>query len=129
MKTAVQTISKESSRPDPGLACDPRGNCKITLPQPSQPPIDVHNGQTIQWQYDRDFSVVFDRGGVFQPSSIRAEKKSETVYLTSPLRVIGPPKSSTTCKYNLFDANSPDVDPPPPNVIIVDNSSPWPGEK
>lgn len=128
MKSAVQTVPRESKRPDSGLAIVPAADVVIQLPQPSQPAIGVHNGQTVQWQYDSNFSVVFDPGGVFQPPSIQAEK-SGNVYLTSPLRVIGPPHYATKCRYMLSHANPKNADPPPPNVIIVDNSSPWPSEK
>jgi len=136
MKSAVQTISYESSRPDPDLAIVPAANIVIELPQPSQPPIGVHNGQTIQWRWDNNFSVSFT-SGVFEPQSVNAFEQPDGSYLTvPPLRVIGPPRKKSTCTYTSLpnpSAANTDIDPPPPpppNVVIVDNSIfPWAGEK
>lgn len=121
MKSAVQPISRESSRPDSDLAI------VIQLPQPSQQSIGVHNGQTVQWQWDNNFSISFT-AGVFESKSVNTVKQPDGLYLTTPpLRVVGPPKNVSICTYtSLPDASGIDLDPPPPpppNVIIVDNST------
>ena len=120
MKSAVQPISRESSRPDSDLAI------VIQLPQPSQQLKDVSNGQTVQWQWDYNFSVSFT-AGVFESKPINVVKQDDGLYLTTPpLRVVGPPNNISICTYtSLPDASDIDLDPPPPpppNVIIVDNS-------
>jgi len=126
MKSAVYTVPRESKRPDSDLAIVPAVNVVIQLPQPSQPAIDVHNGQTVQWHWSSNFSVNFKPGGVFQPPSIQAVEQPDGSYLTPHLRVIGPPRNVTNCTYtSLPDAIAADADPPPPpppNVVIVDNS-------
>jgi hypothetical protein len=127
MKSAVQTISQESSRPDSDLAIVSPDNIVVELPQPTQPPIGVHNGQTVQWRWFNNFRVSFT-SGVFESKSVNAVKQFDGWYLTEPpSRVIGPPNNRSTCTYIPLDAIA--ADPPPPNVIIVDNSSPWPDEK
>lgn len=128
MKSAVQTVPRESKRPDSGLAIVFPANFVIPLPQPSQPPIGVHNGQTVQWQWEHNFSVNIT-SGVFESKWVNAVKQPDGSYLTvPPLRVVGPPHKESICTYtSLPDAIA--ADPPPPNVIIVDNSSPCPGEK
>lgn len=133
MKSAVQTISRESSRPDSDLAIVSPANVVIQLPQPSQQAISVHNGQTIQWQWDNNFNVTFT-SGVFEPKPVNAIEQPDGMYLTTPpLRVVGPPNNLSICTYtSLPEAIAADADPPPPpppNVIIVDNSLPRPGKK
>jgi len=131
MKSALQTVSQESSRPDSDLAIVSPPNHVIQLPQPSQPAIDVHNGQTVQWQWEYNFSVSVTKGA-FDPQLVDAKKQEDGSYLTfPPLRVVGPRKSQSTCEYtSLPNAGAVDPPPPPPpNIIIVDNSSPWPDKK
>jgi len=119
MKSALQTVSQ---RPDSDLAIDDPNNVVIQLPQTTQPPIPVHNGQTVQWQWDNNFSVSLT-SDVFSSKSVKAELDG-SYWITPPLRVVGPPKSQSTCKYtSLPNAGAVDPPPPPPpNVIIVDNS-------
>ena len=126
MKSALQTVSQELSRPDSDLAIDDPNNVVIQLPQTTQPPISVHNGQTVQWQWDNNFSVSLT-SDVFSSNAVKAELEPDGLnWRTAPLRVIGPPKSQSTCKYtSLPNAGAGAADPPPPpppNVIIVDNS-------
>ena len=121
MKSALQTISQELSRPDSDLAMVPV-NVVIQLPQTTQPPIPVHNGQTVQWQWDNNF-IVDLTSDVFSSKSVKAEPDG-SYWITPPLRVVGPPKSQSTCTYtSLPNAGAVDPPPPPPpNVVIVDNS-------
>src|SRR6476646_3410292 len=124
MKSALQTVSQESSRPDPDLAIDDPNNVVIQLPQTTQPPIPVHNGQTVQWQWDNNF-IVNLTSDVFSSKSVKAVVQPDGLnWTTPPLRVIGPQKSQSTCTYtSLPNAGAVDPPPPPPpNVIIVDNS-------
>jgi len=125
MKTAVQTISQESSRPDSDLACNP-SNC-IEIPQPTEHPTRVQQGQPVWWRSKKSkFSVNFT-SGVFDSTSITADTEYEGYWYTPRLPAVGPSGNVTICTY-VIDADNPQP-APPPNVIIVDNSSPWPGEK
>jgi len=126
MKSALQTVSQELSRPDSDLAIDDPNNVVIQLPQTTQPPIPVHNGQTVQWQWDNNFSVSLT-SDVFSSNAVKAELEPDGLHWkTPPLRVVGPRKSQSTCIYtSLPNAGAGAADPPPPpppNVIIVDNS-------
>lgn len=124
MKSALQTVPQESSRRDSDLAIDDPKNVVIQLPQTTQPPICVHNGQTVQWQWGNNFSVSLT-SDVFSDRSIKAIAQPDGLnWRTPPLRVTGPPQSRSTCTYNsLPNAGAADPPPPPPpNVIIVDNS-------
>jgi hypothetical protein len=125
MKSALQTVSQELSRPDSDLAIVPV-NIVIQLPQTTQPPIPVHNGQTVQWQWDNNFSVKLT-SDVLSSNAVKAELEPDGLHWkTPPLRVVGPRKSQSTCIYtSLPNAGAGAADPPPPpppNVIIVDNS-------
>lgn len=124
MKSAVQTISRESNRPDSDLAIVPPAPVVIQLPRPSQEIKRIPRGETVQWQWDHKFSVSCTPG-VFNPSSATAQPQLDGSYLTFPaLRVVGNPNDTSTCTYtSLRDAMAADPPPPPPpNVIIVDNS-------
>jgi hypothetical protein len=121
MKTAVQTISQESSRPDSDLAIVPAVPVEVKLPHPTEHATRVPRGQTVRWRGGYKFSVNFT-SGVFDSTSITADQEFEGYWYTRSLPVIGTSGNVTICTYNLSDADSPDVDPPPPNVIIVDNS-------
>jgi len=92
--------------------------------------ISVHNGQTIQWRWDNNFSVSVTKGA-FESKSVNAEPDPDGLYWTTPpLRVVGNPNDTSTCIYtSLPDPMAADTDldpppPPPPNVVIVDNSTP-----
>ena len=125
MKSALQTIPRESSRPDSDLAIAFPPNHVIQL-LPDR--IPVQPGQTVQWQWDNNFSVSIT-SGVFENKPISAVQQPDGSYLTvPPLRVTGQLKKEATCTYkSLPDAAAADTDtdpppPPPPNVVIVDNS-------
>lgn len=124
MKSALQPVPQESSRPDSDPPIVFPANFVIQLPQTTQPPIPVHNGQTIQWQWCNNFSVCVTKGA-FEPEVIQAEPDGPNNWKTSKLRVVGPKKSQSNCTYTSLP-NGPAADtppPPPPNVVIVDNST------
>lgn len=131
MKSALQTVPRESSRPDSNLAIVAPGNVVIKLPRPSQELKHISDVQTVQWQWDYNFSVSFTEG-VFESKPIKAVKQNNGKYLTTPaLAVVGSENNVSICTYtSLPDNNAGDPPPPPPpNVVIVDNSQVNPKEK
>src|SRR5690242_3695492 len=94
MKTAVQTISQESSRPYSDLACNPSNY--IEIPHPTEHPIHVQQGQPIWWRAKYNFSISFT-SGVFDSTSINAVPESDGHWYTRRLPVVGPSGNVTIC--------------------------------
>ena len=127
MKNAVQPISKEYSALDCNIVANPR-NWLLDLSDDNGQPIPRVTGETVQWKWKYNFSVTIP--GVFGSISIAAARQDDGLYWTPELLVTAPAGTRAWCEYKrLDDPDDAQPTPPPPNVIIVDNSMPDKGRK